>query len=144
MNFRDFLNLAENLAKGASEAEWRTCVSRAYYGAFHVACDFLKVLGFRVPRSERGHSFVWLRLSNCGDDDVMKSGRSLNDLRGRRNASDYQERIAVSSAHANDALKSAQSIIKQLDAVLNQPIRSRVQEAIKRYEKDILKEVTWQ
>ena len=36
MNWRDFLSLAARLAGGATEADWRTAVSRAYYAAFHV------------------------------------------------------------------------------------------------------------
>jgi uncharacterized protein (UPF0332 family) len=37
MNWRDFLALAARLAGDATEADWRTAVSRAYYAAFHVA-----------------------------------------------------------------------------------------------------------
>ena len=144
MNFRDFLDLAEDLAQGTTEAEWRTCVSRAYYGAFHVAGDFLRSLGFRVPRSDRGHGFAWLRLSNSGHTEVANSGRELKDLRSRRNAADYQDRPAVTAKDAEAALIFAQTIVSALDAALDEPVRTQVRDAMKIYEKDVLKEVTWQ
>ncbi|HVS37819.1 MAG TPA: hypothetical protein VMS17_19835 [Gemmataceae bacterium] len=48
MNERDFLRLAAVLAGGATEAEWRTAVGRAYYAAFHVARRLLEDLRFRA------------------------------------------------------------------------------------------------
>jgi len=54
MSGRDFLPLAQRLAAGPTEAEWRTAVSRAYYAAFHVARLLMTDLGFAVPRDERG------------------------------------------------------------------------------------------
>src|SRR5262249_460451 len=53
MDFRDYLTLARTLAGGATEAEWRTASSRAYYAAFHVARELLADLGFRVPQADR-------------------------------------------------------------------------------------------
>lgn len=143
MKFRDFLGLAETLAEGTTEAEWRTSISRAYYGSFHLACDFLRSLGFRVPRSERGHSFCWLRISNCANSDLVQSGRDLNDLRGARNEADYDEKARIDSEDAEDAMEMAKIVVNNLDTALNEPARSQIQETIKRYEKDILKEVTW-
>jgi uncharacterized protein (UPF0332 family) len=46
MNWRDFLSLATRLATGATEADWRTAVSRAYYAAFHVARRLFADLNF--------------------------------------------------------------------------------------------------
>jgi hypothetical protein len=34
MNWRDFLQLAARLVAGATEADWRTAVSRAYHSGF--------------------------------------------------------------------------------------------------------------
>jgi hypothetical protein len=71
MNARDFLTLAQNLAITGHEAAWRSAASRAYYAAFHVAWELLEDLRFVVPRAERGHAYLWLRLSNCGDGQVQ-------------------------------------------------------------------------
>lgn len=64
---KEFLTLAETWVEGATEAEWRSAVSRAYYAAFHEARVLLRGLGFRVPRGDQAHAYLWLRLSNCGD-----------------------------------------------------------------------------
>lgn len=50
MKPQDFLNLSNQMAAGATEAEWRTAISRAYYATFHAARDLLRELGFTVPR----------------------------------------------------------------------------------------------
>ena len=62
MHGRDFLLLATTLAAGSTEAEWRTAVSRAYYAAFHGACDLLFLCGFSVLRAEQAHAYLSLRL----------------------------------------------------------------------------------
>ena len=45
----DFIDLAAKmgLARGANPASRRTAVSRAYYGAFHIARALLIELGYR-------------------------------------------------------------------------------------------------
>ena len=70
MDFRDYLGLAITLRDGATEAEWRSASSRAYYAAFHVARRFLLSLGFSVPRADRAHAYPWMRLANSGHPDV--------------------------------------------------------------------------
>jgi hypothetical protein len=92
MDFRDYLSVATRLLAEATEADWRSAISRAYYAAFHVGCDLLRSLGFTVPRADRAHAHVWLRLSNSGHPDVIKAGADLNDLRGARNRADYDAR----------------------------------------------------
>lgn len=100
MDFRTFLNLAEGLVAGGTEAEWRTSVSRAYYGAFHVACDLLHILGFSVPHADRAHAYASLRLSNCLDDEAIEVGRQLKELRSRRNQADYDKRCRFGTGDA--------------------------------------------
>src|SRR5207244_2339025 len=75
MDGRDFLKVAEDLAVGDSEAEWRSAISRAYYGAFHVARTLLLQGGFDAPVGDQAHAYLWLRLSNCGHPDVAEAGR---------------------------------------------------------------------
>src|SRR5258707_15756652 len=75
MNPREFLDLANDLAVGSTEAEWRTSVSRAYYAAFHAASKLMIRCGFGVPQAEQAHGYLWLRLCNSGHLDVAKAGR---------------------------------------------------------------------
>ena len=47
----DFIILAGRLATSADEASLRSAVSRAYYGAFHLALRFLEDIERPVPKT---------------------------------------------------------------------------------------------
>jgi uncharacterized protein (UPF0332 family) len=146
MDFREDLDVAVQLRDGATEAEWRSATSRAYYAAFHVARQFLLSLGFAVPTSDRGHAHLWLRLSNAGDPDVEVAGNrlnNLNNLRGERISADYDGRRAVSQRLASRHLQTAEQIVQALDAAAVEPTRTRILDAMKVYERDGLHDVTW-
>jgi uncharacterized protein (UPF0332 family) len=116
MNWRDFLLLATRLAAGATEADWRTAVSRAYYAGFHIARRLLADLNFTVPRADRAHQYLVYRLSNCGESAVQQAGRDLETLRRLRNRADYDEVPALTQPQAAAAVQLAEGIIQALDA----------------------------
>jgi hypothetical protein len=144
MNGRDFLALGKRLLVDEAEAAWRSGVSRGYYAAFHVARELLESLGFAVPRADRAHAYLWRRLSNCGVAQVQNAGRELNDLRGDRNVADYELHRGLPHSLAEGQVLVAKSIIDVLDKASQEPTRTFIIEAMKAYERDILKEVTWQ
>src|SRR4029450_10002013 len=121
MNFREFLDVADTLAQGLTEAEWRSAISRAYYAAFHVGRIYLQTLGFVVPRGEQAHGFVWLRLSNSGHVEVRRVGATLSDLRKQRNFADYDDERFLSNKLAGDVAELAAEIIEILDSALEEP-----------------------
>jgi uncharacterized protein (UPF0332 family) len=143
MDFRDFLTVASDLATGTTEAEWRSAVSRAYYAAFHVGCQLLRGLGFAVPRADRAHAYLWLRLSNSGDPDVRSAGLDLNDLRRQRNQADYDAHRPIGQAEADNLVVIARVIIQALDAAAREPTRTQITNAMVIYERDVLRDVTW-
>lgn len=143
MNFRDYLALARTLASGATEAEWRSASSRAYYAAFHVARRLLLNLGFRVPQADRAHGHLWLRLSNAGHADTMTAGSRLGLLRRQRNWADYDDRRTITQTEAIQNVQEAKEIIQALDAAAIDPVRTQITDAMKIYERDVLKDVTW-
>jgi uncharacterized protein (UPF0332 family) len=143
MNWGDFLLLATRLAPGATEADWRTAVSRAYYAAFHVARRLLTDLNFTVPRADRAHQYLVFRLSNCGEPVVEQAGRDLDTLRRLRNRADYDEVPALTQPQAAAAVHLAEGIIRVLDAAGQEPARTRMRDAMIVYERDVLREVTW-
>jgi uncharacterized protein (UPF0332 family) len=143
MNFRDHLTLARALAGGATEAEWRSASSRAYYAAFHVARLLLLGLGFRVPQADRAHGYLWLRLSNAGHADTMTAGRDLGQLRRERNWADYDDHRTITQIDAIQSVQEAEDIIQALDTAAIEPIRTEITDAMKIYERDVLKDVTW-
>jgi len=144
MDFRDYFTLAVTLAAGKTEAEGRSAVSRAYYAAFHVARELLLSLGFRVPRADRAHAYLWLRPANAGVADVTLAGNRLNSLRGERNRADYDSRSSLTQVAAANEVTNAEEIIRALDAAAVEPVRTQITDAMKVYERDVLHDVTWQ
>ena len=138
----EFLRLAENYAQGQTEADWRSAVSRAYYAAFHVARQFMGDLGFVTPRADQAHAFLWRRLGNCGHVPLALTGSRLNQLRGERNRADYDLSSDLARKDAQAAVKSAALIIATLQALSSED-RQLVTEAMKTYERDVLRESTW-
>ena len=143
MNGRDFLSLARDLLASSTEAAWRSSVSRAYYAAFHVARELLEDVGFTVPRGERAHAYLWLRLSNCGEPQVQDAGRRLNTLRGLRNRADYDVTASLALPTADGQVRIGEDIIQVLDSAIHEPTRTRITDAMKIYERDVLQDVTW-
>jgi uncharacterized protein (UPF0332 family) len=143
MNWRAFLSLATRLAAAATEAGWRTAVSRAYYAVFHVARSLLAELNFTVPRADRAHQYLVFRLSNCGEPAVEQSGRDLDTLRRLRNRADYDDVPALTQPQAVAAVRLAEGIIQALDAARLEPGRTRMRDARIAYERDVLHDVTW-
>jgi uncharacterized protein (UPF0332 family) len=143
MNWRDFLLLANRLAAGPAEADWRTAVSRAYYAAFHVAHGLLTDLNFTVPRADRAHQYLVYRLSNSGEAVVEQAGRDLDTLRRLRNRADYDEFPALTQAQAAAAVQMTANIIQALDDARREPVRTSILDAMKVYERDVLHDVTW-
>jgi uncharacterized protein (UPF0332 family) len=144
MDGKEFLNLAQRLSQGRSEAEWRSASSRAYYAVFHAARDLLAGGGFLVPRGEQAHSYLWLRLSNCGDDGLAEAGVQLNDLRRHRNRADYDLHLTLGQNVALQNVQLAQTVARTLSVPRADPRFNSAMDTIKRYERDVLREVTWQ
>jgi uncharacterized protein (UPF0332 family) len=143
MTGRDFLVLAQALCAQASEAAWRTAVSRAYYAAFHVARELFEGLGFIVPHADRAHAYLWRRLTHCGDPRVQRAGSDLNTLRGERNRADYDFRLSFQQGVTQALVRMAEQVIQALDAAVADPTRSQITAEMARYERDVLQEVTW-
>ena len=79
MEARDFYKLASTLVSEPKSAELRTAISRAYYAIFHLAAQFLKTLGFELPKNNV-HVAVQHKLHNCGDLEIARVGSQLTDL----------------------------------------------------------------
>jgi uncharacterized protein (UPF0332 family) len=144
MDPHDFLDLAGTLADGMSEAEWRSAVSRAYYGVFHLARKLLLQCGFSVPQADQAHAYLWLRLSNSGHPDMQSAGADLKVLRSKRNQADYDLFLSLNHVRAVDHFNFAQRIANVLDDALDSPeILARITAAIRQYETTVLKQTTW-
>jgi uncharacterized protein (UPF0332 family) len=132
MNGEDLLQLASHLivntAFGNAEARYRTAVSRAYYGAYHIAVDFLSQLGQRVPGNHTGHEQVYRLLFKSNVEEAMDVARGLSELRSARNRADYdlRSRRFQSASDAMDKAELAHKVRHWLERCSVEPIRSAI------------------
>jgi uncharacterized protein (UPF0332 family) len=141
---RDFLAQAERWIQETDEAHWRSAVSRAYYAAFHVARDLFRDLGFQVPRAGIAHAYLSMRLSNSGDITIQAAGSDLNRLLTGRNQADYDIHRMLTQPDALQLVRLARRIIQRLDTCRVDPLRTQVRDAMRDYERNVLRDVTWQ
>jgi uncharacterized protein (UPF0332 family) len=145
MNPQEFLDVADDLMVGVREGDWRSAVSRAYYAAFHVARMLLRQAGFLVPHADQAHGYLWLRLSNSGHPDVQQTGTDLKELRRIRNWADYDLDRPFAQDTALDLVQLSSATIQLLKSLPAAPTTlAQVIDTIKVYERDVLKQVTWQ
>src|SRR5262249_51516909 len=131
-----FLLQAERWIQEPDEVDWRSAVSRAYYAAFHVARDLLRDLGFQVPRAANAHSYLSLRLSNCGDPTIQQVGTHLNSLQRKRNLADYDIHLTLSQSDALVLVQLARSVILHLNAGRVDLVRTQIRDAMRDYERN--------
>lgn len=139
---REFLTLAEAWSLGNHEAVWRCAVSRAYYAAFHESRGLLTDLGFDVPRADMAHAFLWKRLENSGVPALAKVGANLSFLRRERNRADYDIHLNLTQPTALKSVAVATDMISSLNR-LSDADRQQATEAMRAYERDVLRETTW-
>ena len=137
------LALAKELAASGEETHFRCAVSRAYYGAFHAARRALQRLGFAIRQGDQAHAAVHRRWSNCGNTELAKVGELLNDLRSERNVADYDLDKPFASRRADDAISDSEFILNQLAQSLTAEEQAKLVAEIRRYERDVLRDVTW-
>jgi uncharacterized protein (UPF0332 family) len=86
-----FIQLAGKLATAnPDEVTCRCAVSRAYYGAFHLALAFLRDLGIVLPANATAHATLQHYLIASGYPEARRAGTLLSDLHGDRIRADYR------------------------------------------------------
>jgi hypothetical protein len=120
MGGRASLDVARVLAAGASEAEWRSSVGRAYYALLHEVLGALGRWGFSSPARDRVHTFARLKLVYATDLDLKTIGLTLESLGRLRNVADYQLSLSgpfASARTAAGAVADASVMVDLLDAL---------------------------
>jgi hypothetical protein len=120
MNGRAFLEVARELALGATEAHWRSAVGRAYYALMLEGRDALLRWGFRILPRDQVHAFVRLRFWYGTDFDLKEVGYALDRLVALRNRPDYQlapSPLFASARQAQAAVADAGQALARLDQV---------------------------
>jgi uncharacterized protein (UPF0332 family) len=144
MTPRQFLDVAEELLEGAHEGHWRTSVSRSYYAAFHAARLLFVQCGFVVPRDQKAHKYLMMRLQNSDHPDLVQAGSWLDNLRDARNLADYDFDDPCEHAHAVARFERASDTVGLLEQAAALPaVCERITEAMRKYERDVLGDVSW-
>ncbi len=134
MDGREFLKFAKILISGNCEAEYRSAVSRAYYGAFNFARQLLEDWTFDVNKGPGGHGDVSNMFSNCGIQDVEKAANKLSDLHGRRIDADYLRKEDIGKKKTADFYVSiAEDIVKNFERCLDEPNKTNAIKGITSY-----------
>lgn len=137
INGRHFIQYAGKLAAASQpdEVVCRTVVSRAYYGAFHLALALFDELGVSVPANANAHSIVQRYLIGSGHADAQQAGMTLASLHSDRIRADYRladfrfedprfARLKVALAH---------DVASALDACRNDQAKATVKAGIEAY-----------
>ena len=120
-----FVELAERLITNEKNPEgFRSAISRAYYGAFLQAEDFLRRMNVYLV-TDKKHQEVLQILANTGDAEVDASSAMLGDLREERNRADYKldDKSIEVEAHAQECLDNAKDILAKLNGCRIIPTR---------------------
>jgi uncharacterized protein (UPF0332 family) len=138
MNPLEFLALARQLASGSRESEWRSAVSRAYYGAYHSSHSLVVGCGVRTPKVSNVHEKVPMCLQNSGDANLALAGAKLSSLRSVRNEADYdlRSRKFGSQKAIETYLQIAEEIV---DAVVDQHTEKTIRTPLRAYAKNTLR-----
>ena len=128
MNGDAFISLAGKLATAADPAALRSAVSRAYYGAFHMAEAFLAEIDRPVPRNANAHVLVARTLQRSGQPDAIRAGSLLGDLHSDRIKADYRldDLRVETTAFARLSVETAHEIQVALAQCHLEPARSQI------------------
>ena len=133
-----FLAFAKRIAASSSdEAELRSATSRAYYGALHVAEQFLQDLGCLKPSGANHHSFIKKHLSRCGHTEIDEAATLLGDLSIERTAADYRLKQANAGTKnfAKSNVEMADKIVSVLGKSFTATDKSKMSDTVKAYMK---------
>jgi hypothetical protein len=113
MRGRDFLDTARRLSGGITEGDYRSAISRSYYGLFIECRDALLRWGFVFP-SRNSHREVQQRFTFPRNADLRPIGDVLSYLVSRRNCADYD---MISPRHPQTAVASAEAVTKSVSSI---------------------------
>ncbi len=137
MNGSDFLNFAATLAGVPSygPAGFRSSVSCAYYGAFHIVRDFLNDHQIFCRNRDNEHKWAQYLLLNCGVQAGKEIGQLLSNLQESRVQADYKFRIAQVESKANALLcvQRAKSLETKINQVKSSANLGQLIDGIKEY-----------
>lgn len=132
----DFIDLAGRLAASeAGQATYRTAVSRAYYGVFHLARTLVHDFGFVIPTTANVHVYIQRLLNGSSHTAAQRLASVLGDLHTARNKADYRldrDRYGT-KAFARLNVERAHEARTALSECQQEDIRSLIEQGIREY-----------
>jgi len=145
MDPAEFIVVAIRLCNSSNEADLRTAAGRAYYGAFHVALQFIVDCGVRFSPKEtyaaEVHRKVRYCLSESGNADAIFAGGILRLLRNQRNEADYNLDSSgfKSPGTVSANVRVAPEVVDAIQRCRVEPAFSQAREKIRKYARDVLR-----
>ena len=112
-DWKDYVKLAEDISTiGDNEANYRTAISRAYYGTF---CHARNKKALTSEEHENIHWKVINTLKESRNKNEKFAGILMDSLRRNRNKADYDDEYRIGSSIAKKSIKKAKYILELLD-----------------------------
>lgn len=118
MQWSEFRDTADRLARGSTEGDWRSAISRSYYAVFHHFRSFLLSQGLDLGRSGQSHFNLYSGLLNCGFPPVGAIASRIDSLREARVRADYEMGPSIGPHEARAALQEADDVIAAFQSLL--------------------------
>ena len=91
-----YLEVAQELASGGTEAKRRSSISRAYYSAFCTAREWLAEhdSAFHPPKTGDSHKAIWDRFNEGPERQKLQVAKEGSKLKFSRTEADYNGKYA--------------------------------------------------
>lgn len=109
-SFYRLATLLQRQSQGDDDAQLRTCISRAYYGAFLTARDHCQ----KSSQGRRGHAEIIEHYLKSDNEREQLIGSDLDTLKSLRVQADYRVDMACTTQDGNDAMRLAGKLLRLL------------------------------
>jgi uncharacterized protein (UPF0332 family) len=129
----EFQDTAERLARGTTEGDWRSAVSRAYYAVFHFFRDFFLAEGIDLGKDANAHQKLYRGLNNCGHAALAPIASMVDALRRTRGMADYDPNAPVGQLTAGDAAQKSKALVSAFQNVLTTLSPDQIADGVRDY-----------
>jgi uncharacterized protein (UPF0332 family) len=133
MQWSDFQDTAERLARGATEGDWRSAMSRCYYAVFHFFRSFLLSHGLDVGRGGQSHFNLYSGLLNCGFSSVAAVAARIDRLRKNRVDADYNLSWKIIQADSLSLVPEGRALVTDFQSILSTLSPAMIVDGAKRH-----------
>lgn len=120
-DWKSYVDLSDELINhqrtpGLKEAYFRTAMSRAYYGVYGIACNFIVTRG--IPsRTQITHWFIRNEYISSNNETERQIGHNLKRLWRRRIDADYEAKATINASEATSSLSLARDTFSNLQSI---------------------------